>query len=260
MEFSPEILALLALAAFCAGLIDAIAGGGGLLTVPALLLAGADPVTAVATNKLHGSFGTASATLAFTRAGQIDWRNAMPLAAIAVFSSVLGGLAVATLPSHWLSAVVPVLLVAVALWFALSPRFGQIDRPARVSPTFFALAVVPPIAFYDGFFGPGAGSFYILGFAALMGLSGVRAVAQTKLLNLASNGGALVFFALSGHIVWAAGLAMGLAAFAGAQLGSRLVLKHGAKLIRPLIVIVCLAVAARLMSDPANPLRALIGV
>lgn len=255
MEFGPDILALLALAAFLAGLMDAIAGGGGLLTVPALLLAGADPVTAVATNKLQGSFGTASATLAFTRAGQIRWREAAPMAVVAVIASVLGGLAVATLPSRWLGAVVPVLLIAVALWFALSPRFGQSDRPPRISPAAFALAFVPFVAFYDGFFGPGAGSFYMLGFAALLGLGGVRAVAQTKCLNLASNAGALVFFALSGHIVWIAGFVMGAAAFAGAQVGSRLVLKHGSRLIRPLIVLVCLAVAARLLADPANPLR-----
>lgn len=260
MEFSLEILALLALAAFCAGLIDAIAGGGGLLTVPALLLAGCDPVTAVATNKLQGSLGTASATLAFARAGEIRWKQVGPMAALAVLSSILGGLAVATLPSQWLGAVVPILLIAVALWFGLSPKFGQSDRPPRISPVLFGLGIVPFIAFYDGFFGPGAGSFYMVGFAALLGLGGVRAVAQTKALNLASNLGALVFFALSGHIVWSAGLAMGLAAFAGAQAGSRLVLKHGAALIRPLIVLVCLAVAARLLADPDNPLRTWLGL
>lgn len=260
MEFSPDILALLALAAFMAGLIDAIAGGGGLLTVPALILAGADPVTAVATNKLQGSFGTASATLAFARAGQIRWRDAAPMAVVAVFASILGGLAVATLPSRWLGAVVPVLLAAVAVWFAFSPRFGQTDRPPRISPALFAVIFVPFVAFYDGFFGPGAGSFYMLGFVALLGLGGVRAVAQTKCLNLASNAGALVFFALSGHIVWSAGFVMGAAAFAGAQVGSRLVLKHGARLIRPLIVLVCFAVALKLLSDPANPLRAFLGI
>lgn len=258
MAFSPEILALLALAAFCAGLIDAIAGGGGLLTVPALLLAGADPVTAVATNKLQGSFGTASATWAFARAGQIQWQNAAPMAAIALISAMIGGLAVATLPSAWLSAVVPLLLIGVGLWFALSPRLGQKDQPARLSPALFGLAIVPPIAFYDGFFGPGAGSFYMVGFVALLGLSGVKAVAQTKLLNLASNAGALIFFTLSGHIVWLAGLVMGAAAFAGAQIGSRLVLRHGAKLIRPLIVLVCLGVAGRLLADPTNPLRLML--
>lgn len=260
MEFSPEILALLALAAFCAGLIDAIAGGGGLLTVPALLLAGADPVTAVATNKLQGSFGTASATWAFARAGQIRWGDALPMVTMAALASVFGGLAVSTLPSRWLSAVVPLLLIGVALWFALSPRFGQNDRPARIGPGLFAVLIVPPIAFYDGFFGPGAGSFYMLAFVALLGLGGVRAVAQTKLVNLASNFGALAFFALSGHIVWLAGIIMGGAAFAGAQIGSRLALKHGARLIRPLIVLVCLAVAARLLSDPNNPLRLWMGV
>ena len=255
MEFGPDILALLALAAFCAGLIDAIAGGGGLLTVPALLLAGADPVTAVATNKLQGSFGTASATLAFARAGQIRWDKAWPMAAMAFCASIVGGLAISTVPSRWLGAVVPLLLIGVAIWFALSPRFGQADREARIGRSLFTILIVPPIAFYDGFFGPGAGSFYMVGFVALMGLGGVRAVAQTKLVNLASNLGALIFFAVSGHIVWAAGAAMGLAAFAGAQIGSRLALRHGARLIRPLIVLVCLAVAARLLADPANPLR-----
>jgi uncharacterized membrane protein YfcA len=255
MEFSLDILALLALAAFCAGVIDAIAGGGGLLTVPALLLAGADPVTAVATNKVQGAFGTGSAAITFARAGKIDWANALPMTGTAFVASMAGGLAIATLPSRWLSAVVPLLLIGVALWFAFSPRFGQANNPARIGIGLFTLLVLPPIAFYDGFFGPGAGSFYLVGFVALLGLSGVRAVAQTKLVNLASNVGALTFFALSGHVVWTAGVAMGLAAFAGAQIGSKLALKHGARLIRPLIVLVCMAVAARLLADPANPLR-----
>lgn len=255
MEFGVETLLALGAVALMAGFFDAIAGGGGLLTVPALLLAGFDPVTAVATNKLQGSFGTASATFAFARAGRIDWREALPMAAVAAAGSVAGALAVKLLPSSVLAGIVPVLLVGVALYFAFGPRIGEADARQRMAPVVFTASVVPVVGFYDGVFGPGAGSFYMIGFVSLLGLGLVRATAQTKLLNLASNFGSLVFFAASGLVIWPVGLLMGAAALTGAQIGSRVAMKGGARVIRPLLVLVCCATAVRLLLDPANPLR-----
>ena len=140
-------------------MLDAIAGGGGLITVPALLLAGLDPVVAVATNKLQGVFGTASATFAFARAGKIDWSSAWPMAVLAAIGAMAGAVAVRVLPGAWLAGLVPLLLIGMALYFGLSPRMTDADARRRMAPALFAATVVPLVGFYDGFFGPGAGSF-----------------------------------------------------------------------------------------------------
>jgi uncharacterized protein len=241
-----------------AGAIDAIAGGGGLVTVPALLLAGFDPVTAVATNKLQGVFGSGSSTIAFARAGLVDWRATLPIAAVALVASLGGALAVGFLPVGLLLLLMPILLVAVALYFALSRGLGEADAARVIGPAAFAAGVAPAIGFYDGAFGPGAGSFYVAAFVTLLGHGVLKATAQTKLVNFASNLGALAMFMALGAVVYPAGLVMAAGAFLGAQLGSRLALKRGAGLIRPLVVAVSLAAAARLMADPASPLRSLV--
>jgi len=258
MEFGVEIIVLLAVVAFVAGCVDAVAGGGGLITVPAMLLVGFDPATAVATNKLQGTFGSGSATLAFARAGRIDWRKSLPLAVTAVLASVAGAFMVRELPNDVLVTVVPFLLVAAALYFGLSPKMSDASAKRRVSPLVFALCFVPFVGFYDGFFGPGAGSFYMAGSVALLGLGVVAATAQTKLLNFASNAAALLFFAGGGLVVWPVGLAMGVFAWLGAQVGSRLAMRHGARLIQPALVVMCCLVALRLLADPRNPVRSYV--
>ena len=250
-----EILAALFAVAVVAGCFDAIAGGGGLLTVPALLLAGLDPVAAVATNKLQGSAGTLSATVAFARRGLIQWRAAWPIAAIAAAASVGGALSVSLLSRPVLDVLVPLLLVAIALYFATARRMGDADARARLHPAAFAVLVAAPIGFYDGVFGPGAGSFYAVGFVTLLGYGILKATAHTKLANAASNGGSLVLFAATGAVHWPIGLAMAVGATLGAQLGSALAFRLGARLIRPLLVTISVAVAIRLLADPANPLR-----
>ena len=252
---SPETVAALGAVATVAGFFDAIAGGGGLLTVPALLLAGFDPVTAVATNKLQGSFGTASAVFAFGRARRIDWRAVLPMMVAAGLGSMAGALSIRVLPGAWLSGLVPLLLVAAALYFAFAPRMSEEGARQRIGPGLFTATLAPVVGFYDGFFGPGAGSFYMVGFVTLLGFGVMRATAHTKALNVASNLGSLALYVAAGLVVWPVGLVMGLGALVGAQLGSRLALRFGARLIRPLLVTICLLVAMRLLLDPANPLR-----
>jgi uncharacterized protein len=254
MDASLALIAGLGVVAFVAGLVDAIAGGGGLLTVPALLIAGLDPVSALATNKLQSSFGSGSAVLAFARRRLIDWRGSLPFVAATFAGACLGVEAVRFAPLSLLSAALPVLLVVLALYFGLSPTLSDTDARARVSRRSFGL-VAAAIGFYDGLFGPGTGSFFMLAFVLLMGHSVVKAAAHTKLLNFTSNIAALSLFALTGHIVWTVGLAMGLGQLAGAQLGSHLAIRHGARLVRPVLVVVCCAMAVKLMLDPANPLR-----
>ncbi|MBX9931844.1 MAG: TSUP family transporter [Methylobacterium sp.] len=247
--------------AVAAGCVDAIAGGGGLITVPSLLLAGLDPVAAIATNKLQGSAGAISSTIAFARRGHIHWPAAWKIALSAGLASIGGALCVSLLPRPVLDAAVPILLVGIALYFAFAKRMSSEDAAARLTPGIFALTVAPVVGFYDGVFGPGAGAFYMIGFVTLLGLGVVRATAHTKLANAASNLGSLALFAIGGHVVWVIGIAMAFGAFLGAQIGSALAIRLGARLIRPLLVTIACAMALRLLSNPENPLRrAVMGV
>ncbi len=249
------LLALLTLVGFASGFVDAIAGGGGLLTLPALALTGLDPVAVVATNKLAGTFGTASATLAFVRAGKIDPKVMAEPAIAAMIGSLLGALALPYAPRDGLAAALPFVLVAVALYFAFAPPIGESLSRARISPRVYALTLAPAIGFYDGVFGPGSGSFYMIGFLALAGFGLIRAIAGARIANFGSNGGALAIYALGGHIAVAPGLAMGLGCFLGARVGAHSALRAGARLARPLIVLMSCAMAVRLASLPDAPLR-----
>lgn len=255
---SPDILAFLGVAALLAGFIDAIAGGGGLITIPALLSAGIAPAPALATNKLQGSFGTAMATLTFWRAGQIELRAmALPVACVFV-GAAAGTLTVRMTGSGFMTTVIPLLLVAIALYFLLSPRVGDMEAKARLSLPAFSLTVGFGVGFYDGFFGPGTGSFFALGCVALLGMNMRRATANTKLLNFTSNIVSLAVFALGGQIVWTAGLVMALGQTAGAWIGSHAAIRFGTKLVRPLLVLVCLGMTIRLVAQPDHPLYLLI--
>jgi hypothetical protein len=246
IDFAPEIVALLLLAAFAAGFVDSIAGGGGLIAMPALLLAGVSPVEALATNKLQGTFGSGTATVAYARQGHVQMAGMRGMAALALACGGLGSALAGLVPADWLRVAMPVVLVAVALFFALKPGLTDADRTRRMPQGLFAATVVPVIALYDGLFGPGTGSFYMIGFVLLAGHGVLKATAHTKVLNFASNLGSLAVFALGGHILWGIGLAMGVAQIAGATLGARMAMRVGAGLIKPLIVVVCVAMAARL--------------
>ncbi len=247
--------------AVVAACFDAIAGGGGLITVPSMLLAGMDPVAAIATNKLQGSAGTLSSTFAFARKGLITGREAPVIALVAGAAAVIGALSVSLIAKPVLAALVPVLLIAIALYFALSPKLGSEDIKSRLPFLAFVALFVPLIGFYDGVFGPGAGSFYMVGFISLLGYGLLRATAYTKLANAASNVGGLLLFAFTGAIVWPVGLVMAAGAIIGAQIGARLALRLGAKIIRPLIVVMCCLMALRLLMDADNPLvKAVMGL
>lgn len=259
-DVATHIIVLLALAAFLAGFIDSIAGGGGLIAVPALLLAGFSPVEALGTNKLQGLFGSASATIHYAAKGHVDIGRQLPWAVLAFAGAVVGALCATVIPGELLSLALPFVLIAIALYFALKPNMGDVDRAHRVGPALFGAGVVPLVGFYDGVFGPGAGSFYMLAFVALAGFGVLKATAHTKLLNFASNLGGFATFAAVGVVSWKVGLIMGAAQFLGARLGSGLAMKNGARLIKPLLVLTCIALAVRLLIDPAHPLRIMLGV
>jgi uncharacterized protein len=242
-----DVMLFLALAAFVAGFVDSIAGGGGLVALPSLLLAGLDPVAALATNKLQGTFGTASATYTFWRKGKLDPRAHLREMVTIFIGACLGVIAVAYAPTQLLNAIMPVLLIVIAIYFALSPRLSDATSNPRLDPKYFVFGFAPVIGFYDGIFGPGTGSFFMLALVALFGCGIVDATGRTKLFNLTSNSASLLMFAFGGKIFWTIGLVMGLAQIAGAQLGSRLAIRNGAAIIRPLLVVVCVAMALRLL-------------
>ncbi len=244
-----DLASLLFAVGTLAGLIDAIAGGGGLITVPALLWSGLDPVSALATNKAQGVFGSGAATANFARQGAIDLRQAWPAVACAFIGAGGGAAAVQYLGGDTLARIVPLLLIAFALYFLFSPRVSDLDSKQRLGEGAFALLVGTGVGFYDGFFGPGTGTFFAMGYVGLLGYNLRRATAHTKLLNFASNLAALTFFIAGTHVVWALALPMAAGQFIGAWVGSHLVLRHGTRLIRPLLVLAALAVSVKLLME-----------
>jgi uncharacterized membrane protein YfcA len=246
-EVATHLALLLILAAFVAGFVDSIAGGGGLIAMPMLLIAGASPLEALATNKLQGAFGAGTATVAYARAGHVRLRDQFAMAAISALAAAGGALVAKSLPVDALRIIMPVILVAVAAFFALKPGISDDARAQRMAPGVFAFTAVPLIAAYDGFFGPGTGSFFMLAFVMLAGFGMLKATAHTKLLNFASNIGSLAVFIPLGVMWWGVGIAMGLAQMAGATLGARMAMRVGARLIKPLIVVVSVAMALRLL-------------
>lgn len=247
MEFELSTLALLALAGLVAGFIDSIAGGGGLLALPSLMLAGLDPISALATNKLQGTFGTASATHTFWRKGLLNPQEHIAEIVTVFVGAALGVAAVAYAPTRFLQAAMPVLLIAIAIYFALSPKLRSDPHPPKFGVGLFSFALAPLIGFYDGIFGPGTGSFFMLALVSLFGLGVLQATGRTKLLNFTSNIASLIVFAAGGKIIWTIGLVMGVAQLIGAQIGAHVAIANGAKVIRPLLVLVCIAMAVKLL-------------
>jgi len=244
----PELLLLLLFcAAFAAGLVDSIAGGGGLITVPVLMGIGLSPQMALGTNKLQGSFGSGSAMLHFVRAGTVKLKDCWAGMLWTAVGAALGVGAVQLLDSSLLKQLIPWLLVAIAVYMLISPRLGVEDSHARMEAGPFYLLFGLSIGFYDGFFGPGTGSFWTVALMMLLGCSMVRATATTKVMNFTSNFVALLFFLSAGQVRLLEGLVMGAGQFLGARVGSRLVITRGTAFIRPVFICVVLALVGRLI-------------
>lgn len=254
MEIEISILLTLVIVALLAGFFDAIAGGGGLLTLPALFIAGVDPLAAMATNKFQASSASASAVWAFARKRMIEWRTDWPMACLSFAGGFAGALSISLLDKAVLESVVPILLIAVAMYFAFSPRLEGQNRRQRMSYIGFTLAVAPVIGFYDGIFGPGTGSFFMVAFTLLLGQHLMQAICRSKLLNASCNLGALSVFTFSGAIIWPLALAMALCAIIGAQLGARCALYFGPRLVKPLLIAVCCLMAIKLLLGDGHPL------
>lgn len=250
MTFDLTILVALGFVGLLAGFVDAIAGGGGLIALPVLLSVGIPPVTAFGTNKLQSVVGTAIAAFTYWRKGFVS----LQLLAIAIpltfVGSFLGALAVKSIDTTVLQYAVPVALIAVALYFAFAPKLTDEDSQARLSTAIFVPVMGFAIGFYDGILGPGTGSFLTLGFVTLFGLGVTRAAGHTKVLNLTSNIGALALFIPSGNVVLPVAVAMIVGQIVGGYLGALTGIRFGAKLIRPLVVVVSIALAVKLLVFP----------
>lgn len=246
MDFGLDTYAILTLVAFVAGFIDAIAGGGGLLTVPAMLSAGIPPIATLATNKLQSSFSSGTATWSFSARGMIDWRSYWPQVVVILILSGIGAHVVQSIKTDVLNLIVPGLLIAVAAYVLLSPRMSDEDAHHRLSRNAY-LPVGGAIGFYDGFFGPGTGSFFATSLVSLRGLGLIRATAHTKAFNFASNVGSLIVFLVGGHALILLGLCMAIGSASGAYTGSHTAMRFGAKVIRPVLVTISLALTAKLL-------------
>lgn len=237
---------------FLAGFADSIAGGGGTISVPSALLAGIPIHTAYGTNKLAMSLGTLTSVIQYGRKGKICWFTALFASAGALAGSPLGALLAMHLSEKYLSYCLMVLLPAAALFLSLNKGFGQTPKHrdlSRLQQAVYALLIGLGVGAYDGFFGPGAGTFYIILFCTVLGTDLVQASGNAKVVNLASNTGALVTYILGGKVWFAAGLPMAVCAIAGNFLGSRLAIKNGARFIRPIMAVMILLILVKLILD-----------
>lgn len=232
-----------------AGFVDAIAGGGGLITLPALLSMGMPPVQALATNKLQATFGSCTAAVHFVRVGEVSVRKNWPIFLITFAGSLVGTLTVRRISSHALDQIIPWLLIGLALFMIFKPSTGEMDRPHLINKSLFAVLAGVGMGFYDGFFGPGTGTFWVMLFVAFLGMNLRTATAHTKFVNFASNLASLLVFLPSGAMAWGPGIAMGAGQMVGARLGAGMVMKRGLGLIRPIFIVVCLALTAKLLYE-----------
>ncbi len=245
----PGTLAFLVVAGFVAAFIDSIVGGGGIISLPALLAAGLPPHIALGTNKLAGTGASSMATLQYVRHGLIRRRVALVLIPFSLAGTLLGAATVLQVDPKFIRALVITVMVVMTGWVLARPRFGEVDRkrPNTAAVVLGGAALALVVGFYDGFLGPGTGSFLLFGFVALHGYAFLDAAAHGRLLNFASNAGALVFFIAADSVDFAVGLPMMGAMMVGGTVGSRFAIRHGARWVRLLFVLVTLALLVRLL-------------
>ena len=242
-------LGMLFTTALVAGFVDSVAGGGGLITLPVLLSTGLDPRHALGTNKLQAVFGSGGATFHHFRAETTTWKECRRGFLFTFFGAMLGAVAVQLLDPNLLKRFMPVMLLAVAFYVFFKPKFGEEDIHPRMTPERFDLVFCLGIGFYDGFFGPGTGTFFAMAFALGLGFNLIKSTAHAKVMNFSSNIASLILFLLMKQVWFTAGLTMGVGQWLGARVGSRMVLRGGAKFIRPVLMIVVIAISCKLLRD-----------
>lgn len=232
---------------FLAGFVDSIAGGGGIISLPVLLSVGIPPHQALGTNKLQGSFGSFTAAVNYARKGLVDFKQIIPGILFTAIGAMLGTVAIQMLSTAFLQHVIPLLLVGVFLYTLFSPDMGSRDSKPKMDARVFYLLAGVTLGFYDGFFGPGTGSFWTVLFVLLLGLDLKQATAHTKITNFTSNLVALSVFVIGGKVLFMAGLIMGTGQMAGAYAGSRLVIRKGVGFVRGFFLTVVAVTVTRLV-------------
>jgi uncharacterized membrane protein YfcA len=252
-------LALLVLAAFAAGWVDAVVGGGGLIQLPALLIGlpgDAPPASVLGTNKVSSVFGTATSSVTYAVRMKPDWRTVLPLVLAAAAGSAGGAELAKFLPKTYFTPIVLVALVGVGLYTWRRPQLGLTSERRHVGSAHYGrtAAIGLGVGAYDGFLGPGTGSFFVILLVGVLGYGFLEASAKAKIANLATNLSAITVFALHGSVLWALGLTMGAANLVGGLLGARTALKHGNGFVRKVFLLVLAALILKLASDTAQQL------
>jgi uncharacterized membrane protein YfcA len=246
MELAPWIYPLLFLAALAAGLIDSIAGGGGLIALPALLMAGFPVPLALGTNKLQSLFGSSMAAVHYARHGVVDWRRCRLGVVLTFAGALVGAWTVQRMDASRLGFLIPWLLAGILIYTIFRPQMGQEKREPRMTSNAFWFIAGIGLGFYDGFFGPGTGMFWTIALMLLLGQDFMAATGHTKVMNAASNLASLGVFIVVGQVDWIAGGVMVAGQIVGARLGAGLVVKKGARFIRPVFLTMVTLTIARL--------------
>jgi uncharacterized membrane protein YfcA len=253
MDFLIGDYGLLALAALFAGLVDAVVGGGGLIQLPALfsVLPQTVPASLFGTNKFSAIWGTLFAARTYARKISVEWGTAIPASGAALLFSFAGAWLVTAFPPDLIRKTLPFLLLAVAIYVAIRKDFGasHVPRFSGARETWMALVTGAGIGFYDGFFGPGTGSFLLFLFVRFFGFDFLGASAVAKIVNVACNFAALIWFGYAGHVLWQLGLLMAICNICGAMIGTRVALKEGSVFIRKAFLVVVGALILKTARD-----------
>jgi uncharacterized protein len=250
--FTPDVIFVL-IAAFGAGFIDSMAGGGGLIQVPVLFATypGVPPATLLGTSKFAGILGVASAVARYSRRVNIPWRNLLPLAGVVLLAS-LGGAKLATIVApEVFRPLVPIMLLIVLVYMVRRRDLGAEHAPRGFSGRHHVIgaALMVAIGVYDGFFGPGTGSFLMFVFVRCYSFDFLNASAAARVMNLATNGAALAYFAARGYVLWPVGVGMAICNAGGAIVGTRVALRGGSQVVRRVFIFVVVLLIVRTAWD-----------
>jgi hypothetical protein len=246
-------LVLLGAAAFLAGLVDAVVGGGGLIQLPAIfsLFPREVPATLIGTNKLASICGTSAAAVSYARRVRVAWSTAAPAAAAAFALAFVGAWTVTRVPSDFFRLLLPFVLLVVAVYTFRKKDLGSVHAPLHsgMREKVWATCIGAAIGFYDGFFGPGTGSFLILLFVRFFGFDFLSASAAAKVVNVACNISGLLWFGFSGHLIWQLGMLMAACQICGSMIGTRLAMRHGSGFVRKLFLVMVSVLIVKTGSD-----------
>lgn len=249
MELEIWVFVLLFCVAFFSGFVDAIAGGGGLITIPALISVGIPEHIALATNKLQATFGSFTAAANFTHKKMVDFNSLWRGIIWTFIGAVLGTWAILLIDASVIKYLIPIFLIAILIYTIFSPKLGESDSQKRINESLFYAIFGLVIGFYDGFIGPGTGSFWMFAFVSLLGLNLKSAVANTKILNFTSNIVSLAVFIGGGEILWILGIVMGFGQMIGAYFGSHMVIKKEIKFIKIIFLTVVSLTIVKIIYD-----------